>query len=268
MDNRPIGIFDSGVGGLTVVKEVIEQLPNEQIIYFGDTARVPYGSKTKETIIKYSRQIIKFLITKDVKAIIIACGTASSNSLDTMQIEFKNLPVKGVVEPGAMLAVNTTTNNKIGVIATEGTIRSGAYEKIIHQLKHDIEVYSKACPLFVPLAEEGWTEGKITELIVNKYLKDILDKNIDTLILGCTHYPLLIDCIKKVVGEKITLINPAKKTSLELKILLENVDALRTIKMSPQHEFYVSDNTTIFNKLSLSIFKKQHTVMKIDIDKY
>lgn len=268
MDNRPIGIFDSGVGGLTVVKEVIKLLPNEQIIYFGDTARVPYGSKTKETITKYSRQIIKFLLTKDVKAVIIACGTVSSNSLNTMCIEFNFLPIKGVVESGAILAVNTTHNNKIGVIGTEGTIRSEAYKKLIQQLNFDIKVYSQACPLFVPLAEEGWTDGEIPELTAKKYLTNLLSKDIDTLVLGCTHYPLLMNCINKVVGDKVKLVNPATEVALEIKSLLENKDLLRLIRMSPQHELYVSDISTKFNELALSILKNPYETYQVNIDKY
>lgn len=268
MDNRPIGMFDSGLGGLTVVREVIKQLPNEQIIYFGDTARVPYGSKTKETITKYSRQIIKFLLTKDVKAVIIACGTASSNSLNAMCTEFDFLPIKGVVKSGAILAVNTTHNNKIGVIGTEGTIQSEAYKKLIQQLNSNIEVYSQACPLFVPLVEEGWTDGEIVELTAKKYLSNLLSKDIDTLVLGCTHYPLLTNCINKVVGDKIKLVNPATEVAFEIKSLLKNKNLLRITKVLPQHEFYVSDTSTKFTQLALNILKKSYETYQIDIDKY
>jgi len=268
MDNRPIGIFDSGIGGLTVVKEVMEQLPSEQIIYFGDTARVPYGSKTKETITKYSRQIIKFLLEKEVKAVIIACGTASSNSLKTMQEEFEKLPIKGVVQPGASAAIITTNNNKIGIIGTEATVRSGAYEKLIKGQNPTIDVYSKACPLFVPLAEEGWVEGDIAELTAQRYLNELLEKDIDTLVLGCTHYPLLIACIKRVVGNNVKLVNPATETASELKQLLEENSMLRLAEIEPLHEFYVSDNTTKFDQLALSILQRTYFAQKIDIDQY
>ena len=268
MDNRPIGIFDSGVGGLTVVKEVMQQLPNEQIIYFGDTARVPYGSKSKETITKYSRQIIKFLLEKEVKAVIIACGTASSNSLKTMRREFEALPIKGVVQPGAMAAVHTTNNNKIGIIGTESTIRSGAYKKLIQEQNPDIEVYSKACPLFVPLAEEGWVTGDIAKQTAGIYLKEILKQDIDTLVLGCTHYPLLIDCIQEVVGDQVKLVNPATETAAQLKRLLEENNTLRVESALPIHEFYVSDNTTKFDQLALSVLQKPYLAKKIDIDRY
>lgn len=268
MDNRPIGMFDSGVGGLTVVKEVTKYLPNEEIVYFGDTARVPYGSKTKETITKYSRQIIKFLTTKDVKAVIIACNTASSNSLETMKEEFNHIPIIGVVESGVLMALNSTKNKKVGIIGTEGTIRSRAYEKLIHNYDSTIKVYSKACPLFVPLVEEGWTDGEIVELTVKRYLKDILNENIDTLVLGCTHYPLIIKCISKIVSDNIKLINPAVKTSLELKTLLDKTNSLRLVKIKPKHRFYVSDITTKFEQLSLNIFNEAYVTKKIDIDKY
>lgn len=267
MDNRPIGMFDSGIGGLTVVKQLIEQLPNEQIVYFGDTARVPYGSKTKETITKYSAQIIKFLMTKDVKAVIIACNTASSNSLDTMKEQFTYVPILGVVEPGVAMAVNTTKNNKIGIIGTESTIRSGAYKNLINKLNPNIEVYQQACPLFVPLVEEGWINNEITELTIKEYLKDILKKDIDTLVLGCTHYPLLIDCIQKIVGDKIKLVNPAIETVAELKLLFEKTNSLCLSKIQPQHRFYISDITTKFEQLALNIFNKAYTAQKIDIDK-
>ncbi len=268
MDNRPIGIFDSGVGGLTVVKEVLKYLPNEQIIYFGDTARVPYGGKSKETLIKYSRQIIKFLCKKDVKGIIIACGTASSNALSTMREEFKNLPIEGIVKPGAKVANLTTKNNKIGIIATESTIKSGAYEKLIKGINPSVEVVSKACPLFVPIAEEGWSNTLIAELTAQEYLKDIVKADVDTLVLGCTHYPLLVDCIRKTVGNDITLINTAAETAKEFKNILEQNNALRLEKNLPEHRFYVSDNTEKFDKLSLEILNKSYKAEKIDIDKY
>lgn len=268
MDNRPIGIFDSGVGGLTVVKEVMQQLPNEQIIYFGDTARVPYGSKSKETITKFSRQIIKFLLEKNVKAVIIACGTASSNSLKTMRREFEALPIKGVVQPGAIAAVHTTKNNKIGIIGTEGTVRSGAYRKLIQEQNPDIEVYSKACPLFVPLAEEGWVTGDIAKQTAQIYLKDLLQEAIDTLVLGCTHYPLLKSCIQEVVGDSVTLVNPATETAAQIKQLLEQENTLRSNSELPVHEFYVSDNTEKFEQLALTILQKPYKAQKIDIDQY
>lgn len=267
MDNRAIGMFDSGIGGLTVVKEVINQLPNENIIYFGDTARVPYGSKTKETITKYSRQIIKFLLSKNVKAVIIACNTASSNCLEIMKKEFDFLPIIGVIESGAYVAAKTTTNNKVGIIGTESTIKSGEYQKFINILNSNIEVYHQACPLFVPLVEEGWIDGQIVEEIIQKYLKDILTKDIDTLVLGCTHYPLLTASIKKVVTDKIKLVNPAVRTAYQLQEQLNKLSLLNKSQSNPEYKFYVSDITTKFETMALNIFNKIYIPEKIDIDK-
>lgn len=267
MDDRPIGMFDSGIGGLTVVKEVINKLPNEKIIYFGDTARVPYGSKTKETITKYSRQIIKFLLSKNVKAVVIACNTASSNCLEIMQNEFSFLPIIGVVEPGAYIAAKTTLNNKVGIIGTESTIKSEEYKKFINRLNPEIEVYHQACPLFVPLVEEGWIDGEIVEMIIKEYLKGILSKDIDTLVLGCTHYPLLINSIKKIVKDKVQLVNPAVRAAYELEQQLKETNLLNQSKMIPEYKFYVSDITTKFEIMALNLFNKIYTPEKIDIDK-
>ena len=211
----PIGVFDSGVGGLTVVREIMRNLPDERIVYFGDTARVPYGSKSKNTVIRYSRQIVHFLETQQVKAIVIACNTASALALDTIEKEI-DLPIIGVVKPGAQMAVETTQNKRVGVIATESTIQSGLYQQLITEADPAITVYGKPCPLFVPLVEEGWTKDPITEEVARRYLAEILDKDIDTLIMGCTHYPLLRSLLRKVVGEKVTLVNPAYETSQAL----------------------------------------------------
>lgn len=266
MDNRAIGIFDSGIGGLTVVKEVMKQLPNEQIVYFGDTARVPYGGKSKETITKYSKQIIKFLLSQNVKAVIVACNTASSNSLLAMKAEFKLLPIIGVVEPGAFAAANATKNYKIGIIGTEATVKSGAYEKHIGYINQNIKLYLQPCPLFVSLVEEGWTDGQIPELIAKKYLDDLIDKGIDTLVLGCTHYPLMSDCIKKVVGENIYLVNPAIETASELKTMLDKLKLFRQDNRPVEHKFYMSDTSPKFEQLSMSLFGKIYIAKKIDID--
>ena len=219
----PIGVFDSGVGGLTVVREIMRNLPDERIVYFGDTARVPYGSKSKNTVIRYSRQIVHFLETQQVKAIVIACNTASALALDTIEKEI-DLPIIGVVKPGAQMAVETTQNKRVGVIATESTIQSGLYQQLITEADPAITVYGKPCPLFVPLVEEGWTKDPITEEVARRYLAEILDKDIDTLIMGCTHYPLLRSLLRKVVGEKVTLVNPAYETSQALCRLLRELD--------------------------------------------
>ena len=218
--SAPIGAFDSGMGGLTVVKELMQQLPNEQIIYYGDTARVPYGDKSKETILTYARQIMNFLVDQGVKAIIVACNTVSAVALEDLKNEF-DIPVIGVVKPGAKAAAETTRNNRIGVIATRATINSGIYKEFLCRTDPNISVFQKACPLFVPLVEEGWVNDEITDLIIHRYLDDMLKNDIDSLVLGCTHYPLLRDRIQMAVGDGINLVNPAFESSREFKYVLE-----------------------------------------------
>lgn len=251
--NAPIGVFDSGIGGMTVVKELMNQLPHEQIIYYGDTARVPYGNKSAETIIGYSRQITKFLISKGVKAIIIACNTASAVALEPLRTEF-DLPIIGVVKPGAKAAAETTRNNKIGVIATRATISSGIYEDFLHKTNPDIVVYKKACPLFVPLVEEGWTDDTITDEIIHRYLDELVADGIDSLVLGCTHYPLLRNRIQAAVGSGITLVNPAYESSKAFKYVLEENNLLCMEPFCPgEHHFYVSDSAEQFRTFANSI---------------
>ncbi len=251
----PIGIFDSGVGGLTVAREIMRQLPNESVVYFGDTARVPYGSKSQGTIIKYSRQIVRFLMTKKVKAIVIACNTASALALEELQKEF-DLPIIGVIKPGAKTAIAGTVTRRIGVIATEGTVHSQIYTKVIHQYDPDAVVISKPCPLFVPLVEEGWLHDTVTDEVARRYLSEFDDKNIDSLILGCTHYPLLRNTIKKIMGSRVNLINPAYETALSLRELLcthNLASPLQTIVDSHMHQFYVSDTPEKFMAFGNSI---------------
>jgi len=267
MDNRPIGIFDSGVGGLTVVKEVIEELPNEKIIYFGDTARVPYGSKSKDTVTKFSKQIIRYLLTKNVKAIIIACNTASSNSLEEVQKEF-DIPIIGVVEPGVSMACKATKSNKVGIIGTESTIRSSAYNKMIKEQNENISVIGKACPLFVPLVEEGWFEEDVTLQIVTKYLNIFKKQTIDTLVLGCTHYPLIANVIQKAIGNEVTLVNPAKECSKALKRILNDME-MNSENQKDENEFYVSDRVESFERLAKMILEKPlMAIEQINIEEY
>ena len=249
--NSPIGVFDSGVGGLTVVKEIMHQIPGESIIYFGDTARVPYGSKSKATIIRYTRQIIRFLLSKNVKAIVIACNTASAFALETVQKEF-DIPIIGVIKPGANMAASSTKNGSIGIIGTEGTIRSQIYNEYLSELNPQVNVYGKACPLFVPLVEEGWTEDDVTYQIAKRYISSLIECNIDTLVMGCTHYPLLRDVIKRVVGDEVILVNPALETAKSLKELLMNQDLLNT-SSEVEHKFYVSDGAEKFRVFANSI---------------
>ncbi len=251
----PIGVFDSGVGGLTVVKEIMEQIPNERIVYFGDTARVPYGSKSKDTIIKYSKQIIRFLQKEGVKAIVIACNTASAFALEEVRKEF-DLPIIGVIESGAREASVTTRNKRVGVIGTEGTVNSRMYNEVLKSINPDITVLTKACPLFVPLVEEGFKDDPITIEVVKKYLADLKEENIDTLVLGCTHYPLLRETIAKVMGVDVTLVNPAYETAIELKNLLTQnnlANKKETEERSKMYKFYVSDAAKKFEHFADSI---------------
>ena len=239
MNNAPIGVFDSGVGGLTVAREIMRQLPAESIVYFGDMARVPYGSKSKDTIISFSRQIAAFLMEKNVKAIVIACNTASAFALEAVS-DMVDVPVIGVIEPGARAANNATKSKRIGIIATEGTVKSGSYSKVLHRINPDLQVFAKACPLFVPLVEEGWLYDEITKEVADRYLYDLLSYDIDTLVLGCTHYPLIRRTISKVTGDGITLINPAYETAKELEKILE-ADDMRADGVNVKNEYYVSD---------------------------
>ena len=269
--NARIGVFDSGVGGLTVAREIMRQIPNERIVYFGDTARVPYGSKSKDNIIKFSRQIIRFLQTENVKAIVIACNTASALALDEMQQEF-DLPILGVVKPGAKVAVETTVNKRIGLIGTEANIRSGVYTRYIKSLDDEAKVFEKACPLFVPLVEEGWLHDDITLQVASRYLEELKEKDIDTLIMGCTHYPLIRSTIRKVMGDKVNLVNPAYETAIELKNLLERDNLANKCDVdspSSMYRFYVSDAEEKFKLFANSILPFDITMTKqINIENY
>lgn len=257
LKNAPIGVFDSGVGGLTVMREIMRQIPNESIIYFGDTARVPYGNKSKETVTRFSRQIVHFLKSHQVKTIVVACNTASAYALDELEKEC-DIPIMGVVKPGAKAAVEATRNGKIGVIATEATIGSGIYSHYIKELKSSATIYGKACPLFVPLVEEGLWEDPVTEEIARRYLAELIDNDIDTLILGCTHYPLIRSTVRKVIGEQVTLVNPAYETAIELRRVLSDNGLLREAapKLGEnQYQFYVSDMAEKFKVFANSIIK-------------
>lgn len=255
--NAPIGVFDSGIGGLTVMKEIMHQIPDEKIIYFGDTARVPYGSKSRETVTKFSRQIVHFLESQHVKAIVVACNTASAYALDELEKETE-VPIIGVVKPGAKVASEVTKNGKIGVIATAATISSAIYSSYIKKKNPDAEVIERACPLFVPLVEEGLWRDPVTDEIARRYLAELIDIDIDTLVLGCTHYPLIRETIGKIMGEKVTLVNPAYETARELKELLQRENLLRRERPAlgdNQYQFYVSDASEKFKQFANSIIK-------------
>lgn len=245
---KAIGVFDSGVGGLTVVKELIRQLPNEDIIYFGDTARVPYGIKSKETVIRFSIENILFLLKNDVKLICVACNTVSSFALPVIKNHFR-VPIVGVITPGVREAVYATRNKRVGVIGTSGTIKSGSYEQEIKQLDPSVKVTAVACPLFVPFAEEGWLEGNVVLEVAKTYLKPMKEAGVDTVILGCTHYPLLKPVIRQVMGEGVMLIDSAKQVAIEVKKIL-SAESLCNSHRKGKHKFYVSDNPEWFSNLA------------------
>lgn len=266
--NAPIGVFDSGVGGLTVAKEIMRQLPGESLVYFGDTARVPYGSKSGKTVCKYSRQIVNFLLTKKVKAIVIACNTASALARHELE-QMVQLPIVDVVQPGAQMAASSTKNNNIGIIGTESTVKSGIYEKYLHRINPEITVVSKACPLFVPLVEEGLLEDRVTEDIVSRYLHDMKEYEIDALVLGCTHYPLLRGVIGREMGPEVKLVNPAYETAKSLKELLKNIDLLALPGQEVNHRYYVSDGVDKFISFANSVLPCQVEKTEIiDIEAY
>lgn len=268
-DNRAIGVFDSGLGGLTAVKEFLKILPNESIIYFGDTGRVPYGTRSDETIVKYVRQDIKFLLTHKVKAIVAACGTASSVALEQLKSEF-DIPLIGVLEPVCKAAVCKTKNKKIGVLGTPGTINSGSYKKGIHALMPDAQVFEKACPMFVPLVENGYLTSEATYIIAREYLTQLIENDVDTVILGCTHYPLLEKVITDILGKSVTIINAGYETAMYTKEILSDKQMLSESFNTGCNQYYVSDDVEKFSHLG-SMFLGcpiKSDVMKIDIETY
>lgn len=266
----PIGVFDSGVGGLTVASEIMKNLPRERIVYFGDTARVPYGSKSQQTIIRYSRQIIRFLQTQQVKAIVVACNTASALALEEVEKEL-DIPIIGVVKPGAKAAAAATANKKIGVIGTESTISSQLYQQFIQQIDPGITVVGRACPLFVPLAEEGWREDPVTDEVARRYLGELKEHNIDSLIMGCTHYPLLSQAIGRVMGSRVKLVNPAYETAQELGRMLaeRGIENDRTQEEEFSYRFFVSDAPEKFKQFANSILPYNVKIThQINIEEY
>lgn len=248
MDNRPIGVFDSGIGGLTVLKELVRELPKEGIIYLGDTARVPYGIRSPETVMRYSFENTTFLVSKGIKMLIVACNTASAITLSEIRERF-NIPVLGVISPGAKAAVEATRNKRIGVIGTEATINSSAYTKYIKSLDPEIEVIGLPCPLFVPIVEEGLHDDEIARLIARRYLGGLRDEGIDTLVLGCTHYPLLKGVISETVGDGIVLIDSAIETAKEAKRLIHTLGINANPEAGPQRRFYVTDSPERFKRV-------------------
>lgn len=266
--DAPIGVFDSGIGGLTVAKEIMRQLPGESLVYFGDTARVPYGTKSKNTVCKYSKQIAKFLLTQQVKAIVIACNTASALAMEELEAMVE-VPVIDVVQPGARMAAASTQNHKIGILGTQSTIKSGIYEHYLHEINPELTVVSKACPLFVPLVEEGLLEDRITEDMVGRYLHDMKEYEIDALVLGCTHYPLLRGVIGREMGQDVKLVNPAYETAKSLKEMLKEKNLLASGQAGTAHQFFVSDGVDQFLSFANAVlpYHVQKTTV-IDIEAY
>ncbi|MFC1576860.1 glutamate racemase [Candidatus Omnitrophota bacterium] len=244
----PIGVFDSGIGGLTVVREIRRALPGEDIVYFGDTARVPYGNKSKQTVTRFSVENCEFLLRRGVKLVVVACNTSSSLSLNFLNRCFR-VPVIGVIAPGAKQAALTTRNKKIGVIGTKATIDSNAYLREVKRADPAIRCFSKACPLFVPLVEEGWLDNGISEKVAGAYLKELSLKSVDTLILGCTHYPLLKNTIQRMMGRTVRIVDSAEAVAAEVKDTLTKRDILNDTRRKARYRFYVSDDPKGFTKL-------------------
>ncbi len=265
-DNRPIGIFDSGIGGLTVVREVFKKLPHENVVYFGDTARVPYGTKSPKIVEKFALQDIFFLLKQNVKLLVAACHTVSSVVLDKL-ITTLHFPILGVVEPGVKAALKVTRNNRIGIVGTKATIVSGTYQKKLTEKQKGITVISQPCPLFVPLAEEGWLDGEVTRRVAEIYLEPLKKQKIDTLILGCTHYPLLKPVIKDVLGEDVTIIDSAEETAELVKKRLKALRLENESKKKPHHAFFVSDIPYQFQEIGERFLgMKLEKVSRVDLE--
>ena len=268
MDKRPIGVFDSGLGGLTCVREIMRIMPHEDVIYFGDTGRVPYGTRERETLLKYVRQDIRFLETFDIKMIIIACGTASSAALPWISSEF-GTEIIGVVEPAAKAAVKATKTKRIGVLGTSGTVKSRKYIEYIKSICPDAEVFQKACPMFVPLVENGYANMSVTKVFAEEYLAGIKDQNVDTLILGCTHYPLLKPIISEIMGDDVVLIDSGAAAA---DFALERLSSCDKLNQSSagNYNYFVSDSAETFAELGNMFLSCpiEGNIKKIDIEKY
>lgn len=270
MDTRPIGVFDSGLGGLTAVKALRQILPEESLIYFGDTARVPYGGRSPETILRFAQQDMRFLQSFDLKAILVACGTVTTTSLPVLARE-SDVPMIGVVEPSCKRALEATRNKRIGMIATRASVRSGVYEETLRRMDPEAEVFSKACPLFVPLAENGRIHrgDVVIETVAREYLQELKDEGVDTLILGCTHFPLFKDVIGDIMGPRVTLIDSGEAAAEELRQLMEACFML-TEEGEGDVQFYVSDQAADFAQTAKVFLGEEmrHAARRIDIEQY
>ncbi len=253
ISNCPVGMFDSGIGGLTVYKEIKKILPSEKIIYLGDTARVPYGTKSEKTIKRYSFENTLMLIEYSIKLLVVACNTSTAYALDALSGSLR-FPVIGVIEPGSSAAIKKTKNKKVGVIGTRATIESNAYYNNLKKINPEIEVFSASCPLFVPLVEEGLTEGEITNLTIKKYLKPMLHNGIDTLILGCTHYPLLKNAIKNYIGDSIQIVDSAEETAIRVKECLSQINSLSERKIPETDSIIFTDTQRNINSIIKMMF--------------
>ena len=256
-DPRPLGVFDSGIGGLTVFRALTARLPRERILYLGDTARVPYGTKSAETVIRYTRESARFLLRRGIKALVVACNTASALALPNLDL--RGVPTWGVIEPGARQAA-AASRGRVGVIATEATVRSDAYPKALRAVRPDLEILSKACPLFVPLVEEGWHDDPVTAEVAERYLRPLLDAGVDTLVLGCTHYPLLKPVLQRIAGPDVMLVDSAEAVAEMVAAGLAEKGLASTHE--PHHHFCVTDSGETFQRLARTILKDEGVTLE------
>jgi len=263
-----IGIFDSGVGGLTVAKQIFTELPEYKVIYFGDTARIPYGTRSSAIVKKYSQQDAEFLLKKGAKLIVIACHTASAVAADYLREKYPQVPIFDVVKPGLDQALRTTRNKKIGIIGTAGTIKSQAHEKYLKSIDPQVEVYNQACPLLVPLVEEGWFKRIETRKIIRYYLRTLKKNKIDTLVLACTHYPLLVEAISGIIGKSVKVVDPAYEVALQVKQYLADNSVLQeSLEKDKDHQYYASDVPGKFKEISKRVLGETISVKQIELTK-
>lgn len=260
-ENGPIGVFDSGLGGLTVVKELMRELPGEDIVYYGDTARVPYGTKSKEAIIGFSRENTAVLLRHKVKIVVVACNSSSSYALSILRREF-DVPVIGVIEAGARKAAALTKNKRVGVIATSATIASGAYERSVHRWDRAVRVFSKHCPLFVPIVEEGWCDRPVARIVAEEYLNPLRNARVDTLILGCTHYPLLRDVLQRVMGRSVELVDSAREIAVQVREQLRQEKLEKKAPRAPRYRYLISDRPQEFKRIAKNFLGHELTHIK------